>query len=362
MGKKNNPGCVCCDPECFRCSYKCDGNICPYVCGFRVNIADPEIVPSLYTTDPDDPDDTKCVVLNNEEICTDEAPCYACYFLFDRTFKLGSMQTFWPGEFGDCNNVGNRYTQLSEDSVLTSLSCWNQTNYNCPYEPSDEPQFCGAGLIIEDAVFESISTWNPDTNCGKISITITIKVFAPRCFESPIVPLRKATFVHLFELNYCTCEEMLSPIPFISTTSTNPDNLIDPCKLDQATITLLTTEESASCAICDCFECTESNTVNIAIDGPGFTGTVPVSSSPAGGLCTGYGTFDVECNGTKKATITLTIGCYDCEVYRMNILVRIGEEYLTAYIERYTCGSDEEFGNKVVFGTECQLNDYTFSL
>ena len=376
--KKNNPGCNCCDnPACTRCMYKCDGDLCPPICGFRINLAEVATVPS-FRGDGEDQCPTDL------EICANEAPCNRCYDFFDRRFtglvddNLWFKSYIYPSGYRDCNNIILRH-QL-QPFVAGSLFCWDISNYSCPYSPPVFPPFvgfCGSSLVIRNAVIDMHFQWNEETNCGTLTVTIEIEIFAPRCLEDITLPERVATFTHVFEKSYCTCEEMLEPIPFVSTTADNPYDLIEPCNLHDATIQLIEDNEN-KCRQCYCFECSNDGTILLGIEGPGFTGTVPVnfvSSGLDGGViggiveyksnCGYYSEILIDCGGEERQLkIDLFVECKDCEFYTMTLMLTLAGQQSWQKIFEYNC-TDSVFQNvftypPVVEG--CDLSDYTFSL
>lgn len=376
MGKKNNPGCNCCDnPVCTRCMYKCDGDLCPPICGFRINLGEVATVPSFWGDGEE-----QCPAVT--DICADEAPCNRCYDFFDRRFTgffddyRWTKSYIYPSGYRDCNNIILRH-QLSP--LAGAQFCWDLSNYNCPYLPSVPPfiGLCASGLFFRDAVIDMHSQWNEDTNCGTLTVTIEVEIFAPRCIEDITLPERVATFTHVFEKSYCTCEEMLEPIPFVSTTADNPYDLIEPCNLHDATIQLIEDNES-KCRQCYCFECSSDDTILLSIEGPGFTGTVPVplnttgnSSIVVGGVgtitanCFYFTTINIDCAGEQKQlVIGLNVECKDCEFYEMNLVLNLAGQESYQRIFYYDC-SEAVFQDILTFPPvieDCDLNDYTFSL
>jgi hypothetical protein len=359
MPKKNNPGCNCCD-ECDRCTFKCDGSLCPTICGIRINIPEPDSVPVLTGNDcpPDDE-------------CPDSSRCVRCYTLFDKLFSFFNPVPFWdfqyvyPGYVFDCNDVIFKWT-LSNYNKFTI--CWNAEFYDCYLFPFAE-NLCGAKIGISDSEIQVRTQWNPETRCGKITATIMIKVFEAKCVYPIGEPLKEATFTHLFELDYCTCDEMMAPIPFVSTTVENPHDLPEPCNLDQATLSLYDAETGlAQCPNCSCWECSTDNTVNVAISGPGFSGTIPLSFVAAG--CSAYGSFILDCEGNRTVTVRLFVGdCSRCEYYNISVTLSTitaegVEERAVFRVLDYLCGQDVtlELLPQESFSPKCNLDEYAVSL
>lgn len=360
--KKNNPGCDCCG-GCDRCAFKCDGDLCPTICGFRIDVVQPDMIPQLTGED--------CPPV--EEYCPEEIACNACYRFFDVLFRFSFLLDDWllqivnPLGYADCNDVIYRFTL--RNFADTNFPCWDASNYACPYELIGGFWQCGPNLAIRNAVIDIRSQWNPETNCGTITVTIEIEVREIQCLTSPLDPPKTATFTHLFELDYCTCEEMLQPIPFVSTTADNPDGLPEPCNLDEATITLIEANAGTNaCPVCQCWECSTDNGLNLSVSGPGFTGTIPLTFYfeiiTVGTDCTAKGEFNLECDGTKKAIVFLSIKCFDCETYKLflNISIEENGEEITAEIDDYTCGADRDFVLSFSDSPICNLDEYTFSL
>lgn len=359
--KKNNPGCDCCG-GCDRCTFKCDGDLCPTICGLRINIVDPESIPRLVG-DACPPTD----------ICPDSAPCNRCFSIFDTLFSFysfvnnwGTVEYSYPGYVNDCNDVIYTFKNSTAFGRGQSL-CWDANTYNCNYGWLGET-LCGANLAIDSAEINIRTQWNPSTNCGKITVNIVIDVFETKCVYVIGEPIKEATFDHLFELDYCTCEEMLQPIPFVSTIADNPYDLPEPCNLDEATLTLYSADQnSAGCPACSCWECSLDNTVNIAVSGPGFTGTIPVTFMQ-NNTCSAYGSFVIDCDGERTVTVNFfVIDCDRCEYYDLRIGIytttSTGQVEQAAFdLFNYQCGDDATFTLNNSNSLICNLDEYTFSL
>lgn len=365
--KKNNPGCLCCGEECFRCSFQCDGDQCPSICGLRINLSAVDDIPLLADENCPPP----------EETCPESAPCNGCYYLFDQIFPLpfgapyGWLYSFEINAGSDAIDQCEDYTHIWDyaDGVQPVVPCWDSTNYACPYVNDSLPFFCGPELYISDAQVKARSQWNKDTKCGTITVTITIRVFRDECLIAIGEEYESEVFTYLFELDYCTCEEMIGGIPFVSSTGTeNPTiGLKDPCNLEGATINLISAERGSPCPSCLCWECSFDNVINLSITGPGFTGTIPLEFGLPfvfiGGGC-GLGAFvEFDCPASTQVAIGMGVDCLDCEFYNLRLRLETGDDFVYAEIENYQCGQSRTFEIKNSSpGGVCQLGNHVFSV
>jgi hypothetical protein len=307
-----------------------------------------------------------------DDECPDSAKCDLCYGFYDQLLSFygfnvgfGYVQFEYPGYVNDCNDVIYKW-RLSNES--TFILCWNASLYDCYLFPFPN-NLCGAKIGIWDSEIRVRTQWNPETKCGKITATIMIRVFEAKCVYPIGEPTKEATFTHLFELDYCTCEEMMAPIPFVSTTAENPHDLPEPCNLDQATLSLYDAEPgSAGCTGCSCWECSTDNVVNVAISGSGFSGTVPVSFPITYG-CSAYGSFVLDCEGERTVTVNLQVVCGPCEFYNVNVGLYTkaadgSPEQAQFKALNYVCGQDVtlELVPENSFSPKCNLDEYVVSL
>lgn len=358
--KKNSPGCICCG-DCERCAFKCQGDLCPTICGLRINITAPDNVPTLTGEDCPPVDD-----------CIDEAPCNACYKVFDQILQASSVIGGGGWSFGQefdetygCDDATLGWNWLGYPYPLEP--CWSASNYDCPDSNESSQLGCGPLTYIADAQVNVRNQWNQYTECGKITVTIAVSYLNTDCISPPPFFGTFFSFTYIFELDYCTCEEMMQAIPFVEViTETNAS---DPCNLESATLQLVSAEKkSAGCHSCGCWECSQNNIVNVAISGPGFTGTVPFEFgwSPFINLfstsCNARAFFNINCPIERGVIGVLGITCKDCEAYDVYLRIERVGEIVEAKILNYVCGESRTFEITSYDSPECQLNEYTFSL
>lgn len=352
--KKNGPGCTCCDEEidCTQnCWFPCVGESCPEICSIVINITTPDDVDVVNeaTVIDDPPSVTECIIL--DPMCPTSAPCLACYQLFDGSFPI------FRTPVGDCND-------FTVDFLLGAYSgflfCWFPSNYSCPYDTTYPPDvLCVASeLRIQDVTAQLQNTF--DGSCGVTTLTIEYTIYRVEC-GAPPSGNAETTYTHVFENEYCTCEERLNTFTHVSTSSVNNARgitLDDPCNLQLATIKL-----STDCYRCSCFECNDfDGTFLLSIAGPDFTGTIALDLS---GACEAWGTFTINCPTPRQLFIKLTIVCLPCESYDLILSIydglQDGEEFATGTIRKYSCGDSTNFEMTYNPGP-CTLDDYTFSV
>lgn len=395
--KKNSPGCCDCqDVPCEdHCLFPCTGAAAPGDCSIcEIDIQLP--TPDTVGRDP--------LLLPPEE-CPEEAPCWACFQFFDRKFTFGGVYS------GECNDW-----LLSFVSTITGyqsnvphifrngvyqlfLTCWDARNYSCPYDSSIGP--CPSSNIAitglaEFAQFDGFNTghifelsgneW--DGSCGKITFKIgyTVLEYSPGFNTDPITDPGSCTdykwtaYLQTFELDYCTCEDLLEPFTFVSTQSVDScaGGVEDPCHVDEATIRLKRFNSGENCKPCDCVNCVgyKNSELVLEVTGPLVNGTFVLPVSVANFY------YSINCvyelgigyHGDCEQSIFLRVvlDCLACDQFRARLIVyteRIGGgffESVLGTIDAIDCGDTKEFTDLEYPTTpptpECNLAGHTFQL
>ena len=395
--KKYSPGCLCCGDDCEdACYFPCTGGVDAIdclVCGIDIQLPTPDTV----GLDP---------LLMPPAGCGEEAPCYACYRIFDRIFS------FWFGGVGDgesvtptpgdtCNNWGYAWVFRSgvevvvvEDGVQKFLyidPCWNASDYNCPYDNALNFYQCPSSNIAistpwvdkgqEISITLTGNEW--DGSCGKLTLQIryaaveyTIGTSTPPIEEPGECNDPKWTeFIHTFELAYCTCSSLFNAFTYVSTTTTDScaGAVDDPCNFAGATITLKQRpERTAYCNVCNCLNCpgTRSDQVALTVSGPVISGTFILDGffspgSSLGETCQYIYSVPIEaCPQLRDLQITLQ--CLACDLFKAFLSIQHVSSYTMWFgdTEAFGCGDTPTFSEiELNNGTApCQLDGHTFQL
>ena len=303
--KKNNPGCLCCGELCdSNCYFPCGGsesaNDC-LVCGLDIQLPEPDVIGIDELLLP-------------PESCPEQAPCFKCYQLLDRRFNLlfnGDQLVVQPGDDNTCENwdftwlfpfaginlgggVIIRPGANNLSYYIYMAQCWEPQTYNCPYDPPENLPDCPTSKValstswatpgLYDLVTLSGNTW--DGECGKLTVTIqyTAVEFTLGTSVAPIEDPNACTdpkwthFVHTFELEYCTCDEMFGVFNYVSTQTTDScaGAVDDPCNVEDATIKLTRRSNSEEwCYWCECRNCDgyRQDQMTVTISGSAVNGT-----------------------------------------------------------------------------------------
>jgi len=396
--KKGGPGCPCdcsegpCEDSCL---IPCSEGTPPDDCNFcEIDIQLP--APEITGIDP--------LLLPPEE-CPDEAPCWACYVVFDHKLPIrtASME-------GQCDDWTLRFLNvavLPDQSIIVPyirrgmttsqlFYCWEPSNYDCPYESNFENISCPASFIAITSmanfatfddfqgleIFEfSGNEW--DGTCGKLTLKIGYVVleFSPGYNTDPIggggcEDYKWTAYLHTFELNYCTCEEVLDTFTFVSTQSEDScaGGVEDPCHVDQAVIKINRLDDGVNCGNCDCFNCSgySNQQVVLEITGPSITGSFVASGTRYLGVgCWFVINPLVNENCEFVQSIFILIRCLACDKFTSELRVltqQLGgdfQENMRATTDAFDCGDTVEFGDIETlfnFPEGCSLEGHTFQL
>ena len=404
--KQNNPGCLCCDQDCLdSCFWICangtDARDCQ-VCSIDIQLGTPDTV----EVDP---------LLLNPEGCPDEAPCWACYQLFDRLFSLvatssnsadtllrvlpgsecGDWAIAWNPNFG----FGFPVTLLvdGEYSDFVFTACWKVSEYNCPYDPNLPEdlyyfppkiiiaakviEWDGANRQIEDVFVLRGNEW--DGSCGRLELVVTYYVFekGPGFNTTPIPDpnacedQKWSKYVHTFELNYCNCSDLTNAFSFVSTAQTDScaGAVDDPCNFEGATIALrkpTTEEEVCPFPTCDCMNCVgyRADQLQLDISGPLINATVILRTSLLDLGCR-FNSAVLSFEGCEESIIfKVLIQCLACDKFTARLDIEFGgtivvDYYLTKKTEPFDCGDTIEF-TETLFSQNplCDVENHTFTL
>lgn len=402
---KHSPGCGCCGEDCLdHCYFPCTGADNKFecqICGIDIQMPIPDTVGSLASLPA--------------EGCPESAPCHECYHLFDKRIN------FWTGFFsfaffGSCNDYSalatfprsvsnNDITIILERGVIKGSPCWNPSDYACPYYDNSDNLCAGSEIVIGDppifpgaAFILEGNEW--DGECGKITFKIryTVLRFDVNYNTAPITDPNAcndpeySVYEHLFELPYCTCDDLSNPMTYISTTviqescAGGVDD--DPCNIDQAVITLVRSRvvdygpyDSWECPDCLCANCDGYNPfeLSVSISGPVFNATVILPLRGGGpnvggigvveGYCSARGDIDTAAGGcTERLFFDVTINCLICDKFTANISLRINDpnslgtiELFTGRTEAFDCGDTPTFTKTFSTG-QCSIDSHTIQL
>lgn len=397
--KKNNPGCcdcqeVPCQDQCFiPCTGATDQGDC-IICEIDIQLPAPNIV----GRDP--------LLLPPEE-CPEEAPCWACYQFFDQRLTFS-------GGFAEyrCNDwlissvgltasgsTGSFAAIVRNQIYQLFLACWNAINYSCPYDSNVGPCPSSNVAITGLAAFAQFDGFNTghlfelsgnewDGSCGKLTFKIGYTVFeySPSYDTDPITDpgncndYKWTAYLHTFELNYCTCDDVLEPFTFVSTQSVDScaGGVEDPCHVDEATITLKRLNNGENCKPCHCVNCVgyKNSELMLEVTGPLVNGTfvLPVSLGNPNGTTNCIYELGIGYHGDCEQSIFLRVvlNCLACDQFRAGLIVyteRIGGgffESVLGTIDAIDCGDTKEFTDLEYPTTpptpECDLAGHTFQL
>ena len=403
--KKNSPGCECCDQDCIDSCFWICANGTDYrdcqVCSIDIQLGTPDTV----EVDP---------LLLNPEGCPDEAPCWACYELFDQLFSLvatnqssaDSLLRVLPGsECGDWAlgwnpNLGSIFpvTLLvdGEYEQFVFSTCWKVSEYNCPYEanlPEDlycnPPKILIAAKVIEwDASVQDIedvfvlrgNEW--DGSCGRLELVVTYYVFekGPGFGTTPIPDpnacedQKWSKYVHTFELNYCDCSDLTNNFDFVSTVQTDScaGGVDDPCNFEEAIIELRKAEdEEYRCPPLSCFcnNCVgyRADQMQLDISGPTINTTLILSTRFF--LLCEYRSEVLSFAGCEEdINFRVYMNCLPCDKFTARLDIVFGstsafDYYLTKKTEPFDCGDTIEF-TETLFSQNplCDVESHTFTL
>jgi len=355
------------------------------------------------------------------EVCPDEARCHKCYNL-DKFFAVASIgRSFWQPDFRfpqSCNDFtwgifdvfpdfGFSYAKPDEEGntnarrVLFS-SCWSgNLNYSCPYDPQiavpcqesnillAEPFALANGDPISEAFDTAILVLkgnNWDGTCGKFTLDIQYAVIEARVTgntlpalpdpEDPDCPELKFThYKYSFELEYCTCEEMLQPFTFVGVESYDScfGGVEDPCNTAEAIVSIQKADQI--CGRCSCLNCVgfSARTLQLDITGPTINGTFILTQDffrrPDGNFVAPFACeFFLPNTITEEIPCLVFLGvmitCNDCDGFEATLAASTSPIGLyTAKTEPFTCGQSVVFNKDEQLDYDpCQFADHTIQL
>lgn len=373
--KKHGPGCPCdCNGIAPECLAQC-------FCAIRIDMPTPDTVNNGNgpTCSPSD--------------CTEAAPCWACYAVFDGIWKRTASQreyelfcsevglTTIGTSSGTCESSQFSYEPLMLSGGLQSFDCetnnpvpcWGVTGIDCPdcVEPPDPFATCYAEYSLKCQTVSVLVIC--DGGCCTMTVEISY-VVRKECDEDFTNGFPETTYTHTFQrTGICSCEDMLGALTFVSTTSENNARGItvpDVCNVNSATVTAVG-DDQCGCVCFDCFNF--SSDINISLTGTEFTGTTIATYEP----------YDAEPLHEKSACVyrsivtgatcqfevELTIECLPCEKYDVTVRIKLGNIGINQCIATYqklgaACG---EFSGFTYVGqsgdcSECDITDFTISL
>lgn len=420
--KRGNPGCPCdcaehlCVQNCyFPCGTDEDafGYLLCAVCSLDIQMPQPDIT----GIDP--------LLLPPEE-CEDEARCHACYALdilhpFD--YQISQRDFFglppWKIIAPSCNDFsmykfdifGRRdnfdgfvgllgssfyYTKGVESILVFYDSCWSQYNHACPYDvdtttlcPSSNillsHHFVKNGEIITDELDLAVlklsgNEW--DGECGRLELEIryTIIEIEAGFLTTPVDPeeecpgLKFTNYTHLFELEYCTCEEMYEPFVFVSTTT--EDSCFggvedDVCNAASAVISLQRYNEV--CGRCTCFNCDGyyAHELQLTISGPVINGTFILFDANAAWddlvFSNGPCTFRMNKPNIDQfdclQDLVVEILCNDCDGFTAFLKAATPPSIYSVRTLPFFCGESVVFDQQIsIVYDPCDLANHTITL
>lgn len=355
------------------------------------------------------------------EICPNEAPCHKCYNL-DRMFSVVANQGIpWQPDFRfpqSCNDftwlIYNlfqdlRFSYIKNDdedneqgrSVLFS-PCWSgNLNYSCPYEPEipvpcqesnillAEPFALANGDIITDGrdtailVFKG-NSW--DGECGKFTLEIRYAVIEAAVNNNtlPVLPdpndptcpaLKFTHYTYTFELEYCTCDEMIQDFTFVGVTSYDScfGGVEDPCNTAGAIVSLQ--RLSQLCGRCACLNCKgySASLLQLEITGPTINGTFILDqgffTKPNGNLirpsnCEFFLPDEVIEEIPCLVFLSVEIVCNSCDGFtaQLSAITSPTGNY-NIITQPFTCGQSAVFDTLETYNYDpCSLAEHTIQL
>jgi len=389
--KKGGPGCPCdcSEQDCEdRCLIPCTGGTPPDDCNFcEIDIQLP--APENTGIDP--------LLLPPEE-CPDEAPCWACYQVFDLRFPFRDSA---PG--GNCNDWSINWipnggpqqdlpnTLLRRNLLWHIEPCWSRSNYSCPYDSPDSGNcfdsniFIGPVLPFSDQIanemlghYFQLSGNEWDGSCGKLTFKIAYTVIELNAnyLTLPIDPenpdctdYKWTAYLHTFELNYCTCEEVLDAFTFVSTESEDScaGGVDDPCHLDQATIVIRKSDSNANCGACACLNCQgyKSTEIQVVISGPTINGTFMLQGD--GSCYFSYANTNGIGDCAEIQQIAVQISCLACDQFKAQFSASgFGDFFAESdYTEAFECDGTATIGDLAIYNesaNDCNLSGHSIQV
>lgn len=357
------------------------------------------------------------------EECETEAQCHACYaldLLYPFDFGVSQPDDFgqppWDrfapschdfsmykfGIFGKRDGQDNFmglygtifYTKGVERITVDYDPCWSQFNHACPYDVETTTQcpnsnillshhFVKNGEIITDELDLAVlklsgNEW--DGECGRLELEIryTIIEIEPGFLTTPVDPeeecpgLKFTNYTHLFELEYCTCEEMYEPFVFVSTTT--EDSCFggveyDVCNAASAVISLQRYNEA--CGRCTCFNCDGyyAGQIQLTISGPVINGTFILIEEDATyhgfefskGPCK-FRSGDIGQFACLQALV-VTILCNNCDGFTAQLEAETPPSEYTVRTLPFFCGESVVFDQQIsIVYDPCDLANHTITM
>lgn len=310
--------------------------------------------------------------------CDYEAPCHQCINIFDRIWSITRPWGTLEGGALDPENTCDdwTYTLGPPSSGYSVVRCWESTNYDCPYESEGELQCTSMYELRNIQVI-----WRQYRVDGCAATEITIRYDVAKLCElivilgPPYAIEPVTTYEHIFRRTHCNCEDVLGAVPFSETIVTNNASGVtvpDPCNAASATVEL----EQDTCLSCSCYDCNEgSGEFLLEIAGPGFTGTVTLTTQYLSTFLTNQCRFDLtgfDLGCDDLTDITVFVDCYECNVFKLRLVLSYDPPggglgggstiFWQGEIEYISCGEDGEFVGDAVGEPYCDLSGYTFSV